>query len=102
MDYRNRQRHRARVAGEDGVQRHADNTYVIAPATRFRRPGSARKEMGDHQMGAISQTAAVAEQERPAQHFSDWIPIGGPAPCRAVLASQVDATLLTAEVVPHP
>ena len=55
--------------------------------------------MGDHPDGRhfADLCGAVAEQERSCRtNTVDWIPIGGTsARARAVLANQVDATLLT-------
>ena len=78
----------------------ADNTYVIVTRDTISKVDDLRgKKWAITQMGAISQTYAalwLSKNGQPANSV-DWIPIGGTsARARAVLANQVDATLLTA------
>ena len=78
----------------------ADNTYVIVSRENIAKPEDLRgKKWAITQMGAISQTyAALWLSKNGLQDGSvEWIPIGGTsARARAVLANQVDVTLLTA------
>ncbi|MEA2957425.1 MAG: NitT/TauT family transport system substrate-binding protein [Alphaproteobacteria bacterium] len=78
----------------------ADNTYVIVTRDTISKIQDLRgKKWAITQMGAISQTYAalwLSKNGLP-DNSVDWIPIGGTsARARAVLANQVDATLLTA------
>ncbi len=78
----------------------ADNTYVIVTRDTISKTQDLRgKKWAITQMGAISQTYAalwLSKNGLP-DNSVDWIPIGGTsARARAVLANQVDATLLTA------
>ncbi len=78
----------------------ADNTYVIVTRDNITKPADLRgKKWAITQMGAISQTYAAMWLTRNGlpDGAVDWIPIGGTsARARAVIANQVDATLLTA------
>jgi ABC-type nitrate/sulfonate/bicarbonate transport system substrate-binding protein len=78
----------------------ADNTYVLVARDTITKPADVRgKKWAITQMGAISQSyAAIWLSKNGLPDGSvDWIPIGGTtARARAVLANQVDATLLTA------
>ena len=78
----------------------ADNTYVIVARDNISKAEDLRgKKWAITQMGAISQTYAalwLSKNGLP-EGSVDWIPIGGTAArARAVLANQVDVTLLTA------
>jgi ABC-type nitrate/sulfonate/bicarbonate transport system substrate-binding protein len=77
----------------------ADNTYVIVARENITKAEDVRgKKWAITQMGAISQTYAalwLSKNGLP-DGSVDWIPIGGTtARARAVLANQVDVTLLT-------
>lgn len=78
----------------------SDNTYVVVSRDAITKPEDLRgKKWAITQMGAISQTYAslwLSLNGIP-DGTVDWIPIGGTtARARAVLANQVDVTLLTA------
>jgi NitT/TauT family transport system substrate-binding protein len=78
----------------------ADNTYVIVSRDNIAKVEDLRKKKwAITQVGAISQTYAalwLSKHGLP-DGAVDWIPIGGTtARARAVLANQVDVTLLTA------
>lgn len=79
----------------------SDNTYVIVARDTISKVEDlrGRKKWAITQMGAISQTYAalwLSKNGLP-DGSVDWIPIGGTsARARAVLANQVDVTLLTA------
>jgi len=77
----------------------SDNTYVVVSRDSITKPEDLRgKKWAITQMGAISQTYAalwLSKNGLP-EGTVDWIPIGGnSARARAVIANQVDATLLT-------
>jgi ABC-type nitrate/sulfonate/bicarbonate transport system substrate-binding protein len=78
----------------------ADSTYVIVTRDTISRAEELRgKKWAITQMGAISQTYAALWLSRNGlpDNSVDWIPIGGTsARARAVIANQVDVTLLTA------
>jgi ABC-type nitrate/sulfonate/bicarbonate transport system substrate-binding protein len=77
----------------------SDNTYVVVARDTITKPEDLRrKKWAITQMGAISQTYAALWMSKNglADGAVDWIPIGGTtARARAVLANQVDVTLLT-------
>lgn len=77
----------------------ADNTYVIVTRDNITNAADLRgKKWAITQMGAISQTYAALWLNKNGlpDGSVDWIPIGGTtARARAVLANQVDVTLLT-------
>jgi ABC-type nitrate/sulfonate/bicarbonate transport system substrate-binding protein len=77
----------------------SDNTYVVVSRDNIGKPEDLRgKNWAITQMGAISQTYAalwLSKNGMPDGSVS-WIPIGGTAArARAVIANQVDVTLLT-------
>jgi ABC-type nitrate/sulfonate/bicarbonate transport system substrate-binding protein len=77
----------------------SDNTYVVVSRDNITKPADLRgKKWAITQMGAISQTYAafwLSKNGLP-DGTVDWIPIGGTsARARAVIANQVDVTLLT-------
>jgi ABC-type nitrate/sulfonate/bicarbonate transport system substrate-binding protein len=77
----------------------SDNTYVVISRDTITKPADLRgKKWAITQMGAISQTYAalwLSKNGLP-DGTVDWIPIGGTsARARAVIANQVDVTLLT-------
>jgi ABC-type nitrate/sulfonate/bicarbonate transport system substrate-binding protein len=77
----------------------SDNTYVVVSRDKITKPEDLRgKKWAITQMGAISQTYAalwLSKNGIPDGNV-DWIPIGGTsARARAVVANQVDVTLLT-------
>lgn len=76
----------------------ANNSYVIVTRASIEKPENlAGKKWAVTQVGAISQCYAVLwlRQHNMKENSVDWIPIGGEAArARALLAGQVDATLL--------
>jgi len=77
----------------------SDNTYVVVSRDTITKPADLPgKKWAITQMGAISQTYAalwLSKNGLP-DGTVDWIPIGGTsARARAVIANQVDVTLLT-------
>lgn len=80
----------------------SDNPYVIVARDTVAKIADLRgKKWAITQMGAISQTysslwLAANGVKADKGDVVDWVPIGGPAArARAVIASQVDATLIT-------
>lgn len=77
----------------------SDNTYVVIARDTITKPEELRgKKFAITQMGAISQTYAALWMSKNglADGAVDWIPVGGTsARARAVIANQVDATLIT-------
>jgi NitT/TauT family transport system substrate-binding protein len=77
----------------------SDNTYVVVARDNITKPEDLRrKKWAITQMGAISQTYAALWMSKNGlpEGTVDWIPIGGTtARARAVIANQVDVTLLT-------
>jgi ABC-type nitrate/sulfonate/bicarbonate transport system substrate-binding protein len=77
----------------------SDNTYVVVSRDTITKPEDLRrKKFAITQMGAISQTYAALWMSKNGlpDGTVDWIPIGGTsARARAVIANQVDVTLLT-------
>lgn len=77
----------------------SDNTYVVVSRDNITKPADLRgKKWAISQMGAISQTYAALWLNKSGltDGAVDWIPIGGTsARARAVIANQVDVTLLT-------
>ena len=77
----------------------SDNTYVVVSRDTITKPADLKgKKWAITQMGAISQTYAAIwlTKNGLGDGTVDWIPIGGTsARARAVVASQVDVTLLT-------
>lgn len=79
----------------------SDNTYVVVSRDTVATAADLKgKKFAISQAGAISQTYAalwLSKNGLAAEGTVDWIPIGGTsARARAVIANQVDATLLTA------
>jgi NitT/TauT family transport system substrate-binding protein len=78
----------------------SDNTYVVVSRDTIAKASDLKgKKFAITQMGAISQTYASLWLRKNGMPDStvDWIPIGGTsARARAVVANQVDATLITA------
>lgn len=76
----------------------ANNSYVIVTRASIEKPENlAGKKWAVTQVGAISHSYAVLwlRQHNMKENSVDWIPIGGEAArARALLAGQVDATLL--------
>lgn len=76
----------------------ANNSYVIVTRANIDKPENlAGKKWAVTQVGAISHSYAVLwlRQHNMKENSVDWIPIGGEAArARALLAGQVDATLL--------
>jgi len=75
----------------------ADNSYVIVTGAKIAAPADLRgKRWGVSQVGAISQTYAKLWLDHFGVGDVEWIPIGGQsARGRALLAGQIDATILT-------
>jgi ABC-type nitrate/sulfonate/bicarbonate transport system substrate-binding protein len=76
----------------------ADNSYVIVASDTIASPAQLRgKRWGVSQVGAISQTYSLLWlKQQGVGNDVQWIPIGGQeARGRALLAHQIDATLLT-------
>ena len=75
----------------------ADNSYVIVASDKTSSPVDLRgKRWGVSQVGAISQTYSKLWTDHFGVGNVEWIPIGGQsARGRALLAGQIDATLLT-------
>lgn len=77
----------------------SDNTYVVVSRDNITKPEDIkRKKWAITQMGAISQTYAALWMSKNgiAEGSVDWIPIGGTsARARALIANQVDVTLIT-------
>jgi NitT/TauT family transport system substrate-binding protein len=79
------------------VNVNADNTYVIVARDTIGGPGDiAGKTWAISQMGAISQTYAQLWLDHYGIESVEWVPIGGTgARARALIAGQVEATMLT-------
>lgn len=77
----------------------SDNTYVVVSRDNLSKPADLKgKKWAITQMGAISQTYAAMwlKSEGLPDGAVEWIPIGGTsARARALVADQVDVTLLT-------
>ena len=77
----------------------SDNTYVVISRDTITKPADLKgKKWAITQMGAISQTYAAQWLSKSGlpDGTVDWIPIGGTsARARALVAGQVDVTLLT-------
>lgn len=77
----------------------SDNTYVVVSRDTITKPADLKgKKWAITQMGAISQTYAALwlDKNGLGNGSVDWIPIGGTsARARALVANQVDVTLLT-------
>jgi ABC-type nitrate/sulfonate/bicarbonate transport system substrate-binding protein len=75
----------------------ADNSYIIVARSTISAPTDLRgKHWGVSQVGAISQTYAKLWLDHFGVSDVEWIPIGGQsARGRALLAGQIDATILT-------
>jgi NitT/TauT family transport system substrate-binding protein len=75
----------------------ADSTYVIIARDTINEPTDvAGKTWAISQMGAISQTYAQLWLNHYGIESVEWVPIGGTsARARAVIAGQVDATMIT-------
>ena len=79
------------------VNINADNTYVIVARDNVGGPDDiAGRTWAISQMGAISQTYAQLWLDHYDIESIEWVPIGGTgARARALIAGQVDATMLT-------